>query len=209
MNKKKGFYEKRIKRILDFIFSLIGLILFSPFFITVSILIRVKLGSPIIFKQKRPGFKEKLFTIYKFRTMTDEVDENGKMLIDSLRLTKFGIFLRATSIDEFPELFNILRGDMSLVGPRPLLVEYLPLYNAKQKRRHDVKPGLSGLAQVSGRNAISWEEKFEMDLEYINNINFIGDCKIIILTVKKVFMREGINSEKSTTTKSFNGNKKK
>lgn len=166
-------------------------------------MVRTKLGGPVIFKQQRPGLNEKIFTLYKFRTMTDERDENGELLPDSVRLTKFGKFLRSTSIDELPELFNIFKGDMSVIGPRPLLVQYLPLYNEHQKRRHDVRPGLSGLAQISGRNAISWEDKFDLDVEYVNGVSFIGDWKIIFLTIKKVFIREGINSETSATMEPF------
>ena len=175
-------YRKYIKRILDFILSLIALIILSPILLVIAILVRIKLGSPVIFKQERPGLNEKIFTLYKFRTMTDKKDKEGNLLPDSERLTRFGKMLRSTSLDELPELINILKGDMSIVGPRPLLVEYLELYNEEQKHRHDVRPGLTGLAQVSGRNAISWEEKFNKDIEYINNITFIGDCKIILKT---------------------------
>ncbi len=159
-----------------------------------------------MFKQKRPGLNERLFYIYKFRTMTDERDDLGELLPDSVRLTRFGKMLRATSLDELPELFNILKGDMSVVGPRPLLVEYLPLYNSFQKRRHEVRPGLTGLAQVSGRNAITWEQKFKYDVEYVDNITFAGDVKIILLTLAKVFTREGINSDASATMEAFKGN---
>jgi len=173
----------------------------------IALLVRIKLGSPVIFKQKRPGLNEKIFTLYKFRTMTDERDENGELLPDSVRLTKFGKFLRSTSLDELPELFNILKGDMSIVGPRPLLVEYLPLYNEHQKRRHEVRPGLSGLAQINGRNAITWEKKFDYDVEYVDNVSFIGDWKIILLTFIKVFKREGINSSESVTMERFKGTK--
>lgn len=161
-----------------------------------------------LFKQERPGLNEKIFTLYKFRSMTDERDENGELLPDSVRLTKFGKFLRSTSLDELPELFNILKGDMSIIGPRPLLVQYLPLYDEHQRRRHEVRPGLSGLAQVNGRNAISWEEKFNLDIEYVNNISFILDWKIIFLTIKKVFVREGISSDTSVTMEPFQGNNK-
>ena len=189
-------YAKYIKRILDFILSLIALIVLSPVLLVVAILVRIKLGSPIIFKQQRPGKDEKIFTLYKFRTMTDKKDENGNLLPDEQRLTKFGKALRSTSLDELPELWNILKGDMAIVGPRPLLVEYLPLYNEKQKLRHDVRPGLTGLAQISGRNAITWEEKFKDDLEYVNNITFIQDAKIILKTITKVFKREGISRRK-------------
>jgi lipopolysaccharide/colanic/teichoic acid biosynthesis glycosyltransferase len=193
---------------MDFLLSLIAIIVLSPIFLIVALLVRIKLGSPVIFKQQRPGLNEKIFTMYKFRTMTDERDENGELLPDSVRLTKFGRFLRSTSLDELPELFNILKGDMSIVGPRPLLVQYLPLYNDHQKRRHEVRPGLTGLAQVNGRNAISWEEKFDLDVRYVDYVSFIEDWKIILLTVKKVFVREGINSETAATIEPFTGNKK-
>jgi len=208
MNSKGGIYKRFIKRPMDFILSLIAIIVLSPIFLIVALLVKIKLGSPVIFKQQRPGLNEKIFTMYKFRTMTDERDENGELLPDSVRLTKFGRFLRSTSLDELPELFNILKGDMSIVGPRPLLVQYLPLYNDHQKRRHEVRPGLTGLAQVNGRNAISWEEKFDLDVRYVDHVSFIGDWKIILLTVKKVFVREGINSETAATMEPFKGNKK-
>ncbi|WP_279326413.1 sugar transferase [Bacillus litorisediminis] len=207
-NSKGGIYRRFIKRPIDFTLSLIAIIVLSPVFLVVAILVRTKLGSPVIFKQKRPGLNEKIFTMYKFRTMTDERDENGKLLTDSVRLTKFGRFLRSTSLDELPELFNILKGDMSIVGPRPLLVQYLSLYNAHQKRRHEVRPGLSGWAQVNGRNAISWEDKFNLDIKYVDNISFFEDWKIIFLTIKKVFVREGINSETAATVEPFYGTKK-
>lgn len=208
MSSSGGVYKKYIKRPMDFVFSLLAIILLSPVLLIVAILVRVKLGSPILFKQKRPGLNEKIFTMYKFRTMTDKRDENGELLPDELRLTKFGKILRSTSLDELPELFNILKGDMSIIGPRPLLVEYLPLYNEHQKRRHEVRPGLSGLAQVNGRNAISWEEKFDLDVEYVDNVTFIGDWKIIFRTIKKVFIREGISSQTAATMEPFRGNKK-
>lgn len=200
-------YAKYIKRILDFILSLIALIVLSLVLLVVAILVRIKLGSPIIFKQQRPGKDEKIFTLYKFRTMTDKKDENGNLLPDSERLTKFGKVLRSTSLDELPELVNILKGDMSIVGPRPLLVEYLPLYSEEQKHRHDVRPGLTGLAQVSGRNSLSWEEKFNDDLQYIKHITFFEDVKIIFMTVAKVFKREGIAQEGNATMEKFTGNK--
>ena len=207
-NKTKRFiYKKYFKRPMDFILSLCAIIVLSPIMLIIAVLVRIKLGSPVIFRQKRPGLNEKIFTMYKFRTMTDERDENGELLPDSVRLTKFGKLLRSTSLDELPELFNILKGDMSVVGPRPLLVEYLPLYNEHQKRRHEVRPGLSGLAQISGRNAITWEEKFDFDVKYVDNISFIGDWKIILLTLKKAFMREGINSGNAATMEYFTGNK--
>ena len=201
-------YAKYIKRMLDFILSLIALIVLSPLMIIIGILVRIKLGRPVIFKQKRPGKDEKIFTLYKFRTMTDEKDEQGNLLADEKRLTKFGKFLRSTSLDELPELWNILKGEMAIVGPRPLLVEYLPLYNEEQKHRHDIKPGLTGLAQISGRNAIQWEEKFKEDIEYVNNITFIQDTKIILKTFIKVFKKDGINQEGNATMKKFEGTKK-
>jgi lipopolysaccharide/colanic/teichoic acid biosynthesis glycosyltransferase len=170
----------------------------------VTLLVRTKLGSPVIFKQKRPGLNEKIFTLYKFRTMTDEKDKFGELLPNHIRLTRFGKILRATSLDELPELFNILKGDMSIIGPRPLLIEYLPLYNEKQKNRHDVRPGLSGLAQVNGRNAISWEEKFNYDVEYVDNISFLLDLKLIIQTFL-VFKREGVNKSEIVTMEKFKG----
>ena len=201
-------YAKYIKRMLDFILSLIALIVLSPLMIIIGILVRIKLGKPVIFKQKRPGKNEKIFTLYKFRTMTDEKDEQGNLLADEKRLTKFGKFLRSTSLDELPELWNILKGEMAIVGPRPLLVEYLPLYNEEQKHRHDIKPGLTGLAQITGRNAIQWEEKFKEDIEYVNNITFIQDTKIILKTFVKVFKKEGINQEGNATIRKFEGVKK-
>lgn len=202
---KKGLYEKYFKRPMDFVLALLALIILSPVMFIIAILVKIKLGSPVIFKQKRPGLNERIFTIYKFRTMTNERDDNGELLPDSKRLTEFGKMLRATSLDELPELFNILKGDMSLVGPRPLLTQYLPLYNDYQKRRHEVRPGLTGLAQINGRNAISWEDKFKYDVEYVKNISFIGDLKIIFSTIKKVFIKEGITSETSVTIELFNG----
>lgn len=201
-------YNKIIKRPMDFILSLLGIILLSPVLVLVSILVRIKLGSPIIFKQNRPGLNEKIFTMYKFRTMTDEKKANGELLPDSIRLTKFGRLLRSTSLDELPELFNILKGDMSIVGPRPLLIQYLVLYNDHQKRRHEVRPGLTGYAQVNGRNAISWEEKFDFDVEYVDNINFLDDCRIIFRTIKKVFVKEGISSDSSVTMEAFKGSER-
>lgn len=201
-------YRKYFKRPLDIILSLLGLIVLSPIMLLVAILVRAKLGSPVLFKQKRPGLNEKSFTMYKFRTMTDEKDENGELLPDNVRLTKFGRMLRSTSLDELPELFNILKGDMSIVGPRPLLVQYLPLYNEQQKRRHEVRPGLTGYAQVNGRNAITWEEKFDLDIEYVDNISFVGDLMIIFLTLKKVFIREGISSSTAVTMEPFRGTMK-
>jgi undecaprenyl phosphate N,N'-diacetylbacillosamine 1-phosphate transferase len=200
-------YRQFFKRPMDIILSLLALIVLSPVFLVVSVLVRLKLGSPVIYRQKRAGLNEKIFTMYKFRTMTDERDENGELLPDSVRLTKFGRLLRSTSLDELPELFNILKGDMSIVGPRPLLVQYLPLYNKHQKRRHEVRPGLSGLAQISGRNAVSWEDKFNLDVEYVDGLSLLGDWKIIFLTFKKVFVREGISSETAATMEYFEGTK--
>lgn len=200
-------YKNYIKRFLDFTLSLLALILLSPVMLIIAILVRIKLGTPVIFKQQRPGKNEKIFTLYKFRTMTDRKDENGNLLPDSERLTKFGKILRSTSLDELPELINILKGDMAIVGPRPLLVEYLPYYTEEEKHRHDVRPGLTGLAQVNGRNSISWEEKFNDDLKYVNKITFMGDTKIILKTVGKVFKREGISQENSATMEKFQGSK--
>ncbi|PEZ33635.1 sugar transferase [Bacillus thuringiensis] len=204
---KVGIYGRFIKRPMDFILSLIAIIMLSPVFLIVAFLVKTRLGSPVLFKQERPGLNGTIFKMYKFRTMTDEKNENGELLADSIRLTKFGKFLRSTSLDELPGLFNIFKGDMSIIGPRPLLVQYLPLYNEHQKRRHEVRPGLSGLAQVNGRNAISWEEKFNYDVEYVENVSFITDWKIILLTIKKVFIREGINSETAATMEYFEGSK--
>ncbi|HAS91461.1 MAG TPA: sugar transferase [Clostridiales bacterium] len=198
-------YKNYIKRFLDFILSFFALVILSPLLLIVFSLIRIKLGSPVLFKQERPGLNGKIFEIFKFRTMTDKRDENGKLLPDSERLTSFGKFLRSTSIDELPELINILKGDMSIVGPRPLLVKYLPLYNEEQRHRHDVRPGLTGLAQINGRNAISWEDKFKFDVKYVNNISFIGDLKIILQTVLKVFRRADINSKNNITMEEFRG----
>lgn len=200
-------YQKYLKRPMDFCLSLIAIIVLSPLFVVLAIMVRKKLGSPVLFKQERPGLNEKIFVMYKFRTMTDHKDNNGDLLPDEQRLTKFGNFLRSTSLDELPELFNVLRGDMAVIGPRPLLIKYLPLYNAQQKRRHQIRPGLSGLAQVNGRNAISWEEKFELDIRYVNTISFIGDIKIIFKTFKKVFKREGINDKIDGTMEEFRGSK--
>jgi undecaprenyl phosphate N,N'-diacetylbacillosamine 1-phosphate transferase len=206
---KGGIYRRFIKRPMDFILSLLAIIVLSPLMIIIAVLVRIKLGSPVLFKQERPGLDEKIFTMYKFRTMTDERDENGKLLPDSMRLTKFGKRLRSTSLDELPELFNILKGDMSFVGPRPLLVQYLSLYNDHQRRRHEVRPGLTGNAQVNGRNAISWEKKFDLDVAYVNNVTFIGDLKIIFLTIKKVLLKEGISSDMSVTMEPFRGSANK
>lgn len=198
-------YRFFIKRCLDFVLSLLALILLSPVLLIVAVLVRIKLGTPVIFKQERPGRNEKIFRMYKFRTMTDQKDSEGRLLPDEIRLTPFGKKLRSTSLDELPELFNILKGDMSIVGPRPLLVRYLPLYNERQRHRHDVRPGFTGLAQVNGRNSISWEEKFEWDVKYIQHITFLGDVKIILKTIKTVIRRDGISSETSVTMEEFKG----
>ena len=207
MEHQVGFYEKYIKRLLDFTLSFLALIVLSPVLLVTAVLVRIKLGSPIIFHQERPGKSEKIFRLYKFRSMTDECDENGNLLPDDERLTRFGRTLRSTSLDELPELWNILRGDMSIVGPRPLLVKYLPLYNEEQRHRHDVRPGLTGWAQANGRNAISWEEKFKLDVWYVQHISFLVDVKVIFMTVKKVFCRDGISSETSVTMEEFSGTK--
>lgn len=196
-------YSKYIKRVFDFILSLMALIVLSPILLVTYILVRIKLGNPAIFKQKRPGKDERIFTLYKFRTMTDEKDEEGNLLPDEKRLTKFGKFLRSTSLDELPELINILKGDMAIVGPRPLAVQYLPYYNEREKHRHDIFPGLTGLAQVKGRNVLQWEDRFSYDLEYVNNVSFIKDVKIIFWTIKKVFKRENIVVRGTGQTKDF------
>ncbi len=185
-------YAKYIKRILDLILSLMALILLMPLMIIIGILVRINLGSPIIFKQKRPGKNEKIFTLYKFRTMTDKRDIDGNLLPDEYRLTKFGKFLRSTSLDELPELINIIKGDMAIVGPRPLLVEYLPYYTEEEKHRHDVRPGLTGLAQVNGRNLLEWDERLKKDLEYINSISVKNDLFIIFRTIINVIKRKDI-----------------
>ena len=198
-------YEKYIKRLLDIILAIISIVILSPIFLILIVCVYIKLGSPVIFKQKRPGKDEKISSLYKFSTMTDERDEDGRLLPDEERLNSFGKKLRSTSLDEIPELLNIIKGDMSFVGPRPLLVQYLPLYNEKQKHRHDVRPGFTGLAQVNGRNSISWEEKFEWDIRYVENITFLNDCKIILKTIKIVFKREGISSNSSVTMEEFKG----
>lgn len=200
-------YQKYIKRFLDFVLSLGAIVCLLPVYLIVVILVRVKLGSPVLFTQDRPGKDGRVFKMYKFRTMTDARDAEGNLLPDDVRLTKFGRTLRSTSLDELPELFNILKGDMSIVGPRPLLVRYLDRYNEEQKHRHDVLPGLTGLAQVNGRNAISWEDKFRYDVEYTRNVTFVGDMKIILMTVAKVFKKEGISSGTSVTMEEFMGTK--
>lgn len=198
-------YRHFIKRLLDICLSGMALILLSPVLLVVAVLVRTKLGSPVLFKQERPGKNEKIFTLYKFRTMTDEKDEKGQLLPDEVRLTSFGKMLRSTSLDELPELINIFKGEMSIIGPRPLLVKYLPLYNEEQKHRHDVRPGLTGLAQVNGRNAITWEKKFEYDVEYVRKLSFMLDCKIFFETIKAVLKREGISSATDATMEAFKG----
>lgn len=205
MGHKKGFYEKYIKRPQDFLCALLACIVLSPVLLIVAILVRVKLGTPVMFSQERPGLNGEIFKLYKFRTMTSETDENGNLLPDEQRLTAFGKKLRATSLDELPELGCILIGKMSVVGPRPLLVKYLPLYNEHQARRHEVRPGFTGYAQANGRNALSWEQKFDMDVEYVDHVTFRGDWKIIFQTVKTVLKKEGISSDTSVTMEEFRG----
>ena len=196
-----------LKTIVDKTLALSLIILFSPIYIIVSFLIYKKMGSPILFRQKRPGYKEKIFGIYKFRTMTNETDEYGNLLPDDQRLIGIGKFIRSTSLDELPQLFNVLKGEMSFVGPRPLLIEYLPLYSEMQKRRHNVKPGITGWAQVNGRNAISWEQKFEYDVWYVDNQSFLLDIKILWMTFLKVVKRSDISSNTSVTMEKFTGGK--
>ena len=195
-HKIKGPYEAFFKRFIDVLASSMVIIVFCWLYFILALLVRINLGSPIIFTQERPGKNGKIFRLYKFRSMSDKRDKNGNLLPDSMRLNKFGRILRSTSLDELPELFNIIKGDMSIVGPRPLLVKYLPYYNSHDARRHEVRPGLTGLAQVSGRNAMSWKEKFEKDIEYVDNLTLIMDIKIVLMTIKKVFAREGIEFEK-------------
>ena len=204
-HKPYGPYERFVKRGLDAFLATGALIVLSPVLLVTAILVRIKLGSPVLFTQERPGRDGKIFKLYKFRTMTDARDEKGELLPDDQRLPAFGQKLRSTSLDELPELINMIKGDMAVVGPRPLLVRYLPRYNAHQARRHEVRPGFTGLAQVHGRNAISWEEKFDWDVKYVDNITFKGDCKIVIDTVKMVLKREGINSDTSATMEEFMG----
>jgi lipopolysaccharide/colanic/teichoic acid biosynthesis glycosyltransferase len=202
---KQGFYEKYIKRPQDFVCALLALIVLSPVLLVVSILVKVKLGSPIIFAQERPGLNGKIFKLYKFRSMSDAKDEDGNLLPDEERLGHFGKVLRSTSLDELPELINIIRGELSVVGPRPLLVRYLPRYTEHQARRHEVRPGFTGYAQVHGRNAISWEEKFDFDVQYVDSITFLRDWKIIFQTVLAVLKKDGISSDTSVTMEEFMG----
>lgn len=202
-----GFYEKFVKRGLDILLSGLAIIVLSPLLTLTALLVKIKLGSPVVFCQPRPGKNEAIFKLHKFRSMTDERDENGELLPDEQRLNRFGRLLRASSLDELPELFDIFCGKMSIVGPRPLLVSYLPLYNEKQHRRHEVRPGLTGLAQVHGRNLAAWEDRFEYDVEYVDNVSFMLDCKIVLATVKCVLSHEGINAEGCATMETFKGEK--
>jgi sugar transferase EpsL len=206
-NAKHGLYHRAGKRLFDLVLCLPAIILFVPVLIVTAILVRLKLGRPALFKQMRPGFHAKPFAIFKFRTMTDVRDANGKLLSDTDRLTGFGRFLRSTSLDELPELFNVLKGEMSLVGPRPLLMQYLERYTPEQARRHEVKPGITGWAQVNGRNAITWEEKFKLDVWYVDNRSLWLDIKIIFMTVWKIFKREGISQQGQATMEEFRGSK--
>ncbi|AOZ97439.1 sugar transferase [Butyrivibrio hungatei] len=206
---KNTIYSKYVKRIIDILLSLVVIVLFFWLYLIVAVLVRVKLGSPVIFRQPRPGKDEKVFNLYKFRTMTDARDKDGNLLPDEDRLPEFGKKLRATSLDELPEFFNILKGDMSFVGPRPLLVKYLPLYNEEQRHRHDVRPGLTGWAQVNGRNLLSWEDRFEKDVFYVNHISFLMDLKIVFMTVAVVFRHNDINSATDATMEAFTGTKPK
>ena len=206
--RRRGMYERYVKRLLDIVLSLVALVILSPVMLVVAGLVRVKLGKPIVFKQQRPGKNEKIFNMYKFRSMTDEKDSDGKLLPDEVRLTAFGKKLRSTSLDELPELVNILKGDMSIVGPRPLLVEYLPYYTEEEHHRHDVRPGLTGLAQIKGRNVMSWEERFATDLFYIKTISFINDTLIIFKTIQKVVKKENILVGKEHVLKNFDTERK-
>ena len=202
---EQGFYEKYIKRPQDLVCATAAMVLLSPVMVTTALAVRLKLGSPVLFTQERPGLNEEIFKLYKFRTMTDERDENGELLPDEDRLTKFGTFLRSTSLDELPELINMVKGDMSMVGPRPLLVEYLPRYNERQSRRHEVRPGMTGYAQIKGRNSLTWEDRFDYDVEYVDKVTFLNDWRIVAKTVAIVLRREGISSETSVTMEDFLG----
>lgn len=206
MDKKQTFYQKYGKRFLDILLSLFAIIILSPLLLVLYMMVRAKLGSPAIFTQERPGKDEKIFKMYKFRSMTNERDGNGNLLPDDQRLTSFGKKLRSTSLDELPELFNILKGDMSIVGPRPLLVDYLTLYNGEQRKRHNVRPGLTGYAQVNGRNLIAWDERFKKDIYYVRNLSLATDVKVIFDTIKVVLKKDGISSETSATMERFRGN---
>lgn len=202
-HKPYGIYEICIKRLLDIIISLLVIIAFSWLYVILAILVRINLGSPVLFKQQRPGKDEEIFGLYKFRTMTDKKDENGKLLPDSERLTKFGRILRASSLDELPEMFNILKGDMSLIGPRPLLVSYLPYYTEEEKLRHSIRPGLTGLAQVSGRNLLCWDLRLAKDIEYVNHVSFLMDMKVIWMTVKALLIHDGVEVDTSVKESNF------
>ncbi|WP_026088990.1 MULTISPECIES: sugar transferase [Enorma] len=206
MAHRQGVYERYTKRPQDFCCALLATVCLSPLLVVIAALVRVKLGSPVLFAQERPGKDGKVFRLYKFRTMTDARDAQGRLLSDEERMTSFGKLLRSMSLDELPELFNILKGDMAVVGPRPLLVRYLPLYSERQARRHEVRPGLTGLAQVHGRNAMSWEEKFDWDVRYVDDVRFLRDWGIVFKTVRTVFLREGISSGTSETMEEFTGN---
>ncbi|MCR4678867.1 MAG: sugar transferase [Lachnospiraceae bacterium] len=209
IKRKRGIYEKCIKRILDIICSLLIIVLFSWLYLIIALLVRINMGSPVIFRQARPGKinpktdKEKIFYLYKFRTMTDAKDENGELLPDADRLTSLGAWLRESSMDEIPEIFNILKGDMSLIGPRPLLVQYLPYYTENERHRHDVRPGLSGLAQVSGRNLVKWDERLALDVKYVENITFLEDVKIFLQTIGKVFKREDVAADPESVDEGY------
>jgi len=203
--RRQRIYARTFKRPLDVLCACAAIGAFSWLYLLIALLVRIKLGKPIIFKQARPGLNEKIFNLYKFRTMTNARDKDGALLPDAERLTRFGKFLRSTSLDEIPEAFNILKGDMSVVGPRPLLVKYLPFYNEEQRKRHNVRPGLTGLAQVSGRNTLTWEEKFNFDVAYVQNVSFAQDFSIVLKTVWKAFRREGITAKDSVSTPEFIG----